>query len=204
MMSNDTPEINERRHQILEAAIQVFSRKGYQKATNKDIADAAGGISPGLIYHYFKDKEDLFFSIIRERASVIQLADHPEQFMDLPLRDALTMLGHTYLQMLSSPHNVALFRLVLGEALRFPQISETLYRVLLGRVFQIFVRYFQNQIDTGHMKPCDPAIAVRSFIGMFIAHIVMRELFHQPEAQAISNEVVVAQAVDTFLHGLEQ
>lgn len=202
-MLHDTPEVNERRHQILEAAMQVFSRKGYQKATNKDIADAAGGISPGLIYHYFKDKEDLFFSIIRERASVIQLADHPEQFMDLPLRDALTTLGRTYLQMISSPQNLAFFRIVLSEALRFPQISETFYRVLLGRVFQIFVRYFQHQIDIGRMKPCDPTIAVRSFIGMFIAHIIMRDLFQQPEAQAISNETVVAQAVDTFLSGLE-
>lgn len=202
-MLHDTPEVNERRHQILEAAMQVFSRKGYQKATNKDIADAAGGISPGLIYHYFKDKEDLFFSIVRERASVIQLADHPEQFMDLPLRDALTTLGRTYLQMISSPQNLAFFRIVLSEALRFPQISETFYRVLLGRVFQIFVRYFQHQIDIGHMKPCDPTIAVRSFIGMFIAHIIMRDLFLQPEAQAISNETVVAQAVNTFLYGLE-
>lgn len=184
--------------------MQVFSRKGYQKATNKDIADAAGGISPGLIYHYFRDKEDLFFSIIRERAQVFQLVDHPDQFLELPLRDALTLLGRTYLEMLTSPQHVAFFRLVISEALRFPQVSETLYRALIGRVFNTFVRYFQHQIDIGAMRPCDPAVAVRSFVGMFLAHIIMREIFRQPEAQSVTDAQVVAQAVDTFLHGLEQ
>ena len=54
----------DRRTQILEAALEVFSTKGFHKATNKDIASAAGGMSPGLIYHYFKDKEDLFISLV--------------------------------------------------------------------------------------------------------------------------------------------
>nr|MCR5661372.1 TetR family transcriptional regulator [bacterium] len=43
-----------RREQIIQAALKVFSEKGFLAATNKDIA-AAAGIAPGLIYHYFKD-----------------------------------------------------------------------------------------------------------------------------------------------------
>ena len=68
----------DRRSQILEAALQVFSTKGFQKATNKDIASAAGGMSPGLIYHYFKGKEGLFISFVRERATLLQLTYHPD------------------------------------------------------------------------------------------------------------------------------
>ena len=68
-MTGDPSEQSDRRNQILEAALRVFGTKGFHKATNKDIAEAAGGISPGLIYWYFKDKEDLFLSIIRERAA---------------------------------------------------------------------------------------------------------------------------------------
>ena len=78
MANSEEQENVDRRQQILEAALKVFSVKGFHKATNKDIAQAAGGISPGLIYWYFKDKEDLFLSLIRERGTVFDLADHPE------------------------------------------------------------------------------------------------------------------------------
>ena len=46
MTNNEEPENGDRRQQIIEAALKVFSTKGYHKATNKDIAQAAGGISP--------------------------------------------------------------------------------------------------------------------------------------------------------------
>src|SRR5919202_1942486 len=107
MATNDEQERSDRRQQIIEAALKVFSTKGFHKATNKDIAEAAGGISPGLIYWYFKDKQDLFLSIIRERAQIIQLADHPEQLMDLPPREGLALIGRVYMAALNSPGNVA-------------------------------------------------------------------------------------------------
>src|SRR4029078_12417285 len=93
MAKNEDPENADRRQQILEAALKVFSTKGFHKATNKDIAQAAGGISPGLIYWYFNDKEDQFLSITPERAPIFQLADHPEPLMDLPPREGLALIG---------------------------------------------------------------------------------------------------------------
>jgi AcrR family transcriptional regulator len=201
-MSNDTSEPTDRRQQILEAAMRVFSTKGFQNATNKDIADAAGGISPGLIYHYFKDKQDLFMSIIRERAAIIQLADHPEELLELEPHEALTLVGRAYITALTTPGNVAFFRILLGEVFRFPQISEFLYRGAIGRIYGLLDTYLRHQIALGNLRPHDTGIAVRSFMGMFMAHIFLRELFRQPEALAANNEAVVAQVVDTFLHGL--
>src|SRR4029450_2107646 len=112
MVTNDEQEHTDRRQQIIEAALEVFSTKGFHKATNKDIAQAAGGISPGLIYWYFKDKEDLFLSIIRERAAIFQLADHPERLMELPPREGLALIGRTYLSIFKVPGNVAIIRVL--------------------------------------------------------------------------------------------
>src|SRR6185295_10443146 len=113
MTNNEEPENGDRRQQIIEAALKVFSTKGFHKATNKDIAEAAGGISPGLIYWYFKDKHDLFLSIIRERAKILQLADHPEHLMELPPREGLAMIGKAYMDALSVPGNIAFFRILI-------------------------------------------------------------------------------------------
>src|SRR5512141_2219879 len=144
MTNNEEPENGDRRQQILEAALKVFSTKGFHKATNKDIAQAAGGISPGLIYWYFKDKEDLFLSIIRERAAIFQLADHPEQLMDLPPRQGLELIGRTYLSIFQVPGNVAIFRILIGEAIRFPQIAEMFFKLAGRRFLDLLSQYLQT------------------------------------------------------------
>jgi TetR/AcrR family fatty acid metabolism transcriptional regulator len=55
-----------RRESIIQAAIEVFSKKGFQAATISEIAQRAG-VAEGSIYQYFKNKEDLFFSIPIEK-----------------------------------------------------------------------------------------------------------------------------------------
>ncbi|MCA1554050.1 MAG: TetR/AcrR family transcriptional regulator, partial [Chloroflexi bacterium] len=76
-----------RRAQILRAASKVFARKGFERATIAEVAKAAG-VSPGLIYTYFKNKGDLLVSIPRQlmqpgveplRAEVMRApADQPD------------------------------------------------------------------------------------------------------------------------------
>ncbi|MGD0229085.1 MAG: TetR/AcrR family transcriptional regulator [Syntrophorhabdales bacterium] len=58
-----------RRRQIIQAAIEVFGRSNFQDASICEIARKAG-VADGTIYQYFKNKEDLFFSIPLERTKV--------------------------------------------------------------------------------------------------------------------------------------
>jgi AcrR family transcriptional regulator len=203
MTNNTEPENNDRRQQIIEAALKVFSTKGFHKATNKDIAQAAGGISPGLIYWYFKDKEDLFLSIIRERAAIFQLADHPERLMELPPREGLALIGRTYLSIFKVPGNVAILRMLIGEAVRFPQVAEMFYKQAARRFLGLLSQYLQHQADLGRLRPHNAQIAARSFLGMFVVNIVTRELMRDPEMLATPDELLVATVLDIFLTGLE-
>jgi TetR/AcrR family fatty acid metabolism transcriptional regulator len=59
-------EKNHKAQRVLFAATSVFSEKGYNKATMVEVANAAG-VAEGTIYEYFKNKEDLLFSIPQER-----------------------------------------------------------------------------------------------------------------------------------------
>lgn len=203
MTNNQEPDNTDRRQQIIEAALKVFSTKGFHKATNKDIAQAAGGISPGLIYWYFKDKEDLFLSIIRERAAIFQLADHPERLMELPPREGLALIGRTYLSIFQVPGNVALLRMLIGEAIRFPQIAEMFYKQAARRFLGLLSQYLQHQIDLGRLQPHNTQIAARSFLGMFVVNVVTRELMRDPEMLTTTDEQLIATALDIFLGGLE-
>ena len=198
----DTSNV-ERRRQILDAALKVFSTKGFDKATNKDIAKAAGGISPGLIYWYFKDKEDLLLSIVRERATILELAEHPEQLLDLPPREGFTLIARSYLDIFKTPGTAAFFRMMFGTFVRFPQIGELFYRMIAGRLFQVINRYLQLNIERGLFRPHDTTISARAFLGMVVIQIMARELLHQPEALATSDEQIIELVVDIFVRGLE-
>ena len=59
------PELKDKRKRILHAAEKVFAEKGYESATIQDIATSAG-VGDGTVYDYFKNKEDLLFSTLKE------------------------------------------------------------------------------------------------------------------------------------------
>ena len=80
----DPKLVEERREQIIKAATKLFSEQGYYLTTIQDIARAAG-ISVGLIYQYFKDKDDVLFLTLKlvletyEKVipAAIEGAEHP-------------------------------------------------------------------------------------------------------------------------------
>lgn len=60
---------DERREQILSAALKVFATRGFAATKISDII-AKGGMSHGLVYHYFKSKEEIFFALVSRAVSV--------------------------------------------------------------------------------------------------------------------------------------
>lgn len=55
-----------RREEILESALDVIGRKGYQNASLKQIAELVG-VTPAALLHYFGSKEELFTEVLRKR-----------------------------------------------------------------------------------------------------------------------------------------
>src|SRR6266536_1784894 len=97
-----TPKVVEdRREQILDAAIRVFAQKGFTRATNKDIAREAG-ITPGLIYHYFESKEAVMKAIIESRSPLGMLRSLPPETLELPPETFLPFLLKQVLGMVES------------------------------------------------------------------------------------------------------
>jgi TetR/AcrR family transcriptional regulator, mexJK operon transcriptional repressor len=204
MPSRDDQDFEERRQQIIDGALQVFANKGFEKATNKDIATAAGIGSPGLIYHYFKDKADLFRQVLEQRMPVLQLLTHgEEEVMNKPPREVLTIFARSFLRVAENPASIAMMKLMLGEALRQPVVAEMLNAIGPSRSISFLTRYLEKQMSAGVLKPMDPRAAARCFIGPMLAYLITREVFHQADAQQLSADTMVATAVEIFLKGME-
>lgn len=201
-MSTRQQAAEERRHQIIEAALRVFSRKGFQKATNKDIADEAGVASPGLIYHYFQDKQDLFLSVLATYSPALKLTANAEMWMQEPPEVVLPQVAQTLLQTMRHPHLNSIIRLIVAEVVHRPEIAHFIYqhgtRHLLGFLYQ----YFARQVELGLMKPLDPAVLTKTFLGPYITHIITLDILALPTEFAPPEEVFIQQSLEIFLAGV--
>jgi TetR/AcrR family transcriptional regulator, mexJK operon transcriptional repressor len=203
MPQRDDNDFERRRQQIIDGALQVFASKGFETATTKDIAEAAGIKSPGLIYHYFTDKADLFRHVIEQRVPVIDLFDHLEAFSALPPREALNMFARGLLGATDSPQTVAMMRLIAGESIRHPGVAEMLNRLGPGRGFAFMRGYMERQMEIGTLRRMASGVAVRCFVGPLLAFIMTKVVFPQPDTDSLLTETMAVTAVDVFLRGME-
>jgi len=203
MPSRDEQDYERRRQRILDGALEVFASKGFEKATIKDIAAAAGVGSPALIYHYFKDKADVFEHLAGQRIPLLELVRHPDAFMRLPPREALTAFASGLARAADNRGTISLMKLMLGESLRRPAVAAMLNAVGPSRGFALLARYLDQQMELGVLRRMDLGIAVRCFFGPIAAYILTREVFTQPDSRTLTGDQMIAAAVDVFLRGME-
>ena len=87
----------DKRRLILDAAVRVFARKGYHTSRVGDIAEEAG-VAHGLLYHYFRSKEDVLDSVFRETWLDIVGAAHRVEETDEPARERLAGIAKILLR----------------------------------------------------------------------------------------------------------
>lgn len=189
-----------RKGEILSAALEEFAAKGYDGATIKSIAGAAGLQSPALIYHYFPDKESLFREVLEAHAPPLQIVPDLERDSELPPEAVLTKLGRSYLALGGS--SARIMRLVLGEVTRRSEVSEALSRSGPGRVLAFLEGYLRRQVELGRLRPHDTRSGARSFVGMLIPQVAAKVIFPALDEDSPDDEEHLRFAVGLFLRGL--
>ena len=190
----------DRRAQILDAAFEEFSEKGFKGATIKSIARAAGLQSPALIYWYFPDKAALFREVLGAKVPVVRAVAEPDGLMDLPPEEMLPRLGRAYFAF--ERIDIRTLKLVIGEAVRRPEVAETFVRSGPARVLDFLKVYMERQIELGRLRPHDARSSARAFIGMLIPQLAGKLFFPTLVEDGLSDEEHLETAVDIFLRGL--
>jgi TetR/AcrR family transcriptional regulator, transcriptional repressor for nem operon len=81
----------ETRQRLMDAALGVFARNGYERATVDEIVREAG-FSKGAFYVHFEAKEDIFWAMLEERTKHLQEAFREAADLDLPVSQNLAMI----------------------------------------------------------------------------------------------------------------
>lgn len=151
--------------EIIAAAMALWGDRGFAATRLEDVAQRAG-ISKGTIYLYFASKEALFEAAIREQlVHTFHSALDESALGDLSTEDVLRRLFQTVRQRLLDEDAIVLFRVLLGEGQRFPQIVELYREVALNRGFELMRGLLKRGVARGELRPGAEAIDPRMLMG---------------------------------------
>lgn len=199
-MGRTVKVVEDRREQILDAAMRAFALKGFTRATNKDIAREAG-ITPGLIYHYFENKEAVLRAIITERSPVRLMHTLSQETLALPPETFLRQLGQQVLEIVEGDTFVQIIRVLLPEAIHNQAIAPIASSVLQEAI--IFLsNYFAASMERGELRQDDSLLIAQTFIGCLMGFVLRRQILHDPLALQYTRKQIANTVVTTTLYGL--
>ncbi len=182
-------------NRILDAAIQVIGEKGFTRTTIKEISERAG-LSPGLLYYYFKDKRALFLELIKQRSFFSRI---PVISLEKSAGEVLMDVALALFRALSDKNNQRLLRLIVGELATNCDFRVFFLSQNVIPSLEKWRHFFASRIKGGEIKKADPSFLARTWMGMLLFHglflsLSEGELKIKPESAASSITM-------TFLEG---
>ncbi|MGH2444047.1 MAG: TetR/AcrR family transcriptional regulator [Chloroflexota bacterium] len=201
------PGIDRRLH-ILEAALDVFAEQGFEGATTKEVA-ARADVTHGLIYFYFRDKDELFAAACQHQGERVFGAMNLAAVLvpDDPPESVLRRVIAQIVRSLAEPASISLLRVMMrtsvhdqggddaGEAGRACIRS-------FGRELVAEVRsYLETQVPAGTLRVADADLAAQVLVTTIVHFMIRRALGDQSLAHD-SLEEQAGSITTILLHGL--
>ncbi|HWS88393.1 MAG TPA: TetR/AcrR family transcriptional regulator [Pyrinomonadaceae bacterium] len=209
----------DRRQQIAEVAMRLFSERGFRGTTTKEIAQAAG-VSEAIIFRHFATKEELYTAIIDYKGCVGAAAAAAGRPGQPPVIDEIRGLVSDAME---ASDDLAVFQRVAQHMLDHHEEDPEFLRLLmyialenhsLGSVFwdknvrvlyEFLGGYIRRRQREGAFRDVDPYAAVRVLVGSVIHHSLVNLLWDKDPARRIlrvSNEEAARQFAEVLLRGI--
>jgi TetR/AcrR family transcriptional regulator, fatty acid metabolism regulator protein len=151
----------EKRRQLLDAAVRVFARKGYHASRVGDIA-AEAGVAHGLLYHYFASKDQVLEAVFHENWSVLLARIASVEETDEPAADQLRHI--TAIVLRTWLHLPDVVRVVIREFGRSPELADRIGE--LAQPIEAIQRVIERGIERREFRQdIDPRVAATVFYG---------------------------------------
>lgn len=195
------PRLEARRRAFMEAATAVFLEKGYAGATLDDLIARSGG-SRQTLYALFGGKQGLFEALVEERSASIFVAFPTDELNDRGPEEVLPRLGARYLEIVTTPEALGMYRLVVAECAARKEVAELFWRFGPGNGRRLLARYFTGLIERGVLQLDDPEQAASHFMGMLQGTLHMEMLLGLRSTLTPAEiEANVRNVVKQFLEG---
>lgn len=191
------------RERILDAAVNVFSRKGYHETKVDDIVEASD-TSKGSVYFYFPGKQQIFLALVDKFADVLQrriieaVADEQDGVQRVNL--ALEVCLETFAQYRG------LAKIFLVQAVGLGQVFEEKRLEIHDRFAGVIRAYLDQAVAAGDIAPIDTEVVAYAWMGA-INEVVIRWVYTgQPEAERllVPLRTMLLRSVGISEHQIEQ
>jgi AcrR family transcriptional regulator len=188
-----------KREAVLRAAAGVFLQVGFGAASMDAIARSAG-VSKATVYAHFASKEALFAAIIEEGTRARFGDIDADDSAGIDIAAGLRAIGRKFVDMALSPGGIAIYRVVVAEAARFPELGRVFYDSAPLVMRDSIERFLARAAARGQLAIDDARLAGDQFVGMIKGDLYVRLLLGvDGEAKPAEIDRVVEAAVRTFL-----
>ncbi len=186
------------RKKIIEAALKLFSKKGYLGATTKEIAREAN-VAEVTLFRYFSSKEVLFEEVINTYSFLPKLKIIISEIQEKDYIEALKIIAKNFLDLLET--NKDLIKIMNSEMQRYPKQIKKIYENVMDNTIRLLSEYFKELQKRGILKEFDADTGARAFFGMFFSYFYVREVKECISIQRSSVEDVIEVYVNIFAKG---
>lgn len=185
--------------QIMSAAKTLFTSQGFG-ATSMDAIARVANVSKATLYAHFSGKEELFAAIVSHECRTQQGLLWAPGVEDREIEEALGEIGRNFLGLILSAPAVAIFRVVMAESARFPDLGRIFFNSGPNQMRQSLSSYLAKASARGRLEIVDPWRAAEHFIGMLQTPVHFSVLFGVKDHFARDElDRIVADAVEAFL-----
>jgi AcrR family transcriptional regulator len=188
----------DRRRKILAGAGRIFMAEGYEGASMSQIA-AAADVSKGTLYNYYPSKKDLFAAFVAAGCSQLVTEMFSVQASPESPAETLTRIGRLMLTTMVTQKGLAMFRMVVMEAAKFPELAQLFIKAGPETLVNHLAAWLRTQAASGQMRVADPYFAAEQFFALAQTRLVLRARV-DPAYQASDADIdfVVQGAVEMF------
>jgi AcrR family transcriptional regulator len=187
--------------EILDAALTVFSARGFAAAKLDDVAKAAG-VSKGTLYLYFPSKEALFEAMALELMRVPVMAQLETAAKAETASEALRQLIQFMAGMLDDPRRAALPKLIIAESAGFPELARIWLKSVIQPVRKRLAALIEAGIESGEFRAVDPWATTKLVIAPFLLTAIWRRTFEHIDNRRFDFAALLRQHTEFLLRGL--
>lgn len=199
-------EIPEKKLKILEAAIKVFSEKGFEGSRTSEIAKEAN-VAEGTIFKYFKTKKDILLSLLLPltlkfiKPFAMKSAEKIlNKGKDEPVDEVLKNLLLDRLHLVKK--NMPLVKTVVIESLYHEELLVPIKEKLAPQVLELLDGYVNYHKEKGDFKDYDTRFITRTIMSMLLGYVVLSSAF--PEFFSLDEEEKeIENIVNVLINGIK-
>lgn len=182
---------------ILQAALRLFARKGYDGTTTKDLATKAK-VAEGTLFRHFTNKKAILIEVATNGWIEI-LTDLLTELSEMGDYRAISQVMRR--RMLNMHDNADLLRVCFIEAQYHPELREKIQQEVISKMTDVAEAFFETAMDKGIYRRMNPKVVARVFLGMFAVAGFSQETIVDPNSPKAMREMAEGIA-DIFLNGV--